>query len=73
MEEDGAAGVGFGFWGVVVDEEFEDVGVVALFHLCFFLPGGLGFVGEEEVLVVEFGGWVFDPEVAGADLVVGEA
>ena len=74
VEEDGGAGAGGRFGrGVVGDEEFEGMGVVVLFHLRLLLPGGAGFVVEDEVVVVVFGGGVLYPEVASGDFAVREA
>ena len=52
------------------DEEFEGVGVVALFHLGVAFPLGFGLVIEHEVTVVVGRFGIFDPEVAAGDLTI---
>jgi hypothetical protein len=75
VEEDSAAGTGFGVGrGVVADEEFQRVGGISLSHEVVMVVGGEGFVGgEDQVAVVEGGGWFLDPEITIGDLAVAPA
>lgn len=56
----------------MIDEEFECVGWVGLFHLLFLFPLGLWDVGKNEMAVVGCVLRVFDPEVTRGDAVIGK-
>ena len=75
VEEDGAAGTGFGVRrGVVADEEFQGVGGISLSHEVVVVVRRERFVGgEDQVAVVEGGGWFLDPEITIGDLAVAPA
>jgi len=54
----------------VVDEKFQGVRGIGLFHLLFLLPWRGGIALENQMAVVMFGGGILHPQVARRDLTV---